>query len=110
MSSRKQTPDPNDEQYKVPHPERFLSLSSESRQRVVARIPKESRRPLAEKLLLDGEINAALNRQDVPYPASEIVEVWSRKKGSTIWILRDALDSLRLDDALAELEKARLGW
>lgn len=77
---------------------------------MVAHIPRESCRPLAERLLLHDEISAALNRQDVPYPASEIVDAWSRKGGSAIWILRDALKSLRLDDALAELEKARFGW
>lgn len=110
MATLRHATDSNDDQYKVPLSERFSSLSTESRQRVVARIPRESCRPLAERLLLHDEVSAALNRQDVPYPASEIVDAWSRKRCSAIWILRDALDSLRLDDALAELEKARFDY
>lgn len=97
----------NDDQYKRDLQDRFQSLREEDRQKVVACIPRESCRILAERLLQNDEMTAALNRQDVSYPAAEIVDVWARKGGSTIYVLKDTLEKLHLEVAVEALEKAR---
>lgn len=99
----------NDEQYKRDLQDRFQSLREEDRQKVVAYIPKEKCRILADRLLQTDEMTAALNRQDVPYPATEIIAVWAKKSGSTIYVLKDTLEKLDLEDAVEALEKGREG-